>query len=91
MAADLPIMLNVGFQNTVMTSHVVAVLDYQVPSVKRMVKSAAEERPRSVVNLTRGRRALSVVVLTGDRYVVSAIARRQLDRRLGFTFGEKDE
>lgn len=78
-----PILLHVGFSNQVVADQVTCLLDYRVPSVKRIVKSARDERPRSVMDLTRGRKSMSLIVLTGDRYVISAIPLKTLAKRMG--------
>ena len=76
-------LLHVGFGNLVMADEVLAILEYKIPAVKRLIKSALAEKPRSVINLTVGRKAVSIVVLSGDRYVISAIYTKQLAKRLG--------
>lgn len=75
--------LHVGFYNYVTSDSVIAILDYKIAAAKRLVKTAKEDKPRSVIDVTRGRKAVSLIVLTGDRYVISAIHRQQLAKRLG--------
>lgn len=75
--------LHVGFYNYVTTESVVALLDYKLAASKKIVKSAKEERPRSVMDVTKGRKAQTLIVLTGDRYIISAIFRQRLAKRLG--------
>jgi regulator of extracellular matrix RemA (YlzA/DUF370 family) len=75
--------LHIGFYNYVTSDSVVGLFDYRVPSIKRLVKSAKAEKPRNVIDVTRGRKAQTLIVLTGDRYVISAIYRQQLAKRLG--------
>ncbi len=74
--------LHVGFYNYVTTDTVVALLDYKLAGAKRIIKSAREEKPRSVIDVTKGRKARTLIVLTGDRYVLSAIYGQQLAKRL---------
>lgn len=83
--------LNIGFYNFVSTESVVAVIDYKLAAAKKIVKSARAERPRSVIDLTKGRKALSLLVLTGDRYAISAISMKSLAKRLGGKLDLPDE
>jgi len=78
-----PIMINVGFDNMVMTDQIVALLDYRSIPMRELIKSALSERPRSVLKVTKGRRAVTLIILTGDRYVLSAIPSKKLQSRLG--------
>lgn len=78
-----PIMINVGFDNMVMSDQIVALLDYRSVPMKELIKSALAERPRSVLKVTKGRRAVTLIILTGDRYVLSAIPSKKLQSRLG--------
>lgn len=77
--------LHVGFYNYVTTESVVALLDYKLQVSKRIVKTAKDEKPRSVMDVTKGRKAQTLIVLTGDRYIISAIYRQQLAKRLAPT------
>jgi regulator of extracellular matrix RemA (YlzA/DUF370 family) len=74
--------LHVGFYNYVTTESVVALLDYKLQASKRIVKTAKDEKPRSVMDVTKGRKAQTLIVLTGDRYIISAIYRQRLAKRL---------
>lgn len=82
--------LHVGFYNYVTSDNVIALLDYKIAASKRIAKSAREEKPRSVMDVTRGRKAQTLIVLTGDRYIISAIYRQQLAKRLSAEPGEID-
>lgn len=74
--------LQIGFQNYVISCEIIGILDIKLPSVKRLIRSAKEEKPRSVIDVSRGRKSQSVILLKGDRYVISAISRIQLMNRL---------
>ena len=81
---SLPILLNAGFNNFIVANQIVAILDYSIGSVKAIVRTARAERGnRSVIDLTRGKKIYSLIVLVGDRYVLSTIPRKQLATRLG--------
>lgn len=74
--------LHVGFYNYVTTESVIALLDYKLVASKKIVRTAKDEKPRSVMDVTKGRKAQTLIVLTGDRYIISAIYRQQLAKRL---------
>ena len=74
--------LNLGFYNYVTTDSVVALIDYKLEAAKKIVRSVKSEKPRSLLDVTKGRKCQTLVVLTGDRYVISAIYRQQLATRL---------
>lgn len=74
--------LNLGFYNYVTTESVVALIDYKLEAAKKIVRSVKAEKPRSLLDVTKGRKCQTLVVLTGDRYVISAIFRQQLATRL---------
>lgn len=74
--------LHIGFYNYVLTENIIALIDYRTSAAKKIVKSAREEKPRSVIDVTRGRKAQTLIVVSGDRYIISAIYRQQLAKRL---------
>lgn len=85
-------LLHVGFYNYVTEDSIIALLDYKIQVAKTLVKTAKADRPRSVMDITKGRKALTLIVLTGDRYVISAISRQNLARRLlGTTIDVEEE
>lgn len=75
-------LLHVGFYNYVTSESVIALVDYKLIAAKKIVKSIKEEKPRFLMDITKGRKAQTLVVLSGDRYVISAISRKQLAKRL---------
>lgn len=83
--------LNVGFYNYVLVDHIVALVDFKISSVKKLVKYIKERDPRAIVDLTRGRRSVTLVMLTDNRYIISAISRRQLMNRLSMDDNEEEE
>lgn len=83
--------LNVGFENYVMSDNVVAIVDYQLAAAKRLVSNARKEKPRNIINLTNRSKIRSLIVCTGDRYVLSAVHRQQLVSRLLDASGDRKE
>lgn len=74
--------LHVGFYNYVTSDSVIGLIDFKLKVSKQIVKTARLEKPRSVLDLTKGRRALTLILLTGDRYIISAISQKELAKRL---------
>lgn len=83
MSKNLPVLLHVGFNNLIVVDQIVGLFDYSSKPMKDLVKTAIEEKPRSVIKVSKGRRILTLIVLTGDRYVLSAIPKKTLCSRLG--------
>ena len=83
MSRNLPILLHVGFNNLIVVDQIVGLFDYSSKPMKDLVKTAIEEKPRSVIKVSKGRRILTLIILTGDRYVLSAIPKKILCSRLG--------
>lgn len=75
-------LLMTGFYNYVTIDSVIALLDYKIAASKKIVKSVKEEKPRNLMDVTRGKKANTLIVLTGDRYMISAIHRQQLAKRM---------
>ena len=79
-----PLLLNAGFNNFIVTSQIVAILDYSIGAAKTIVRTARAERgARAVIDLTRGKKIYTLIILIGDRYVLSTKPRKQIARRLG--------
>ena len=76
-----PFLTCVANNQFISSDQVVAILDYSSNSVKRLIKNAQEEKPRSVINLSGKRAAASVMVLTGDRYIILALTPNVLSKR----------
>jgi regulator of extracellular matrix RemA (YlzA/DUF370 family) len=83
-------LVNVGFYNFVAITSIIAVIDYRLVAARRIVKSVREERPRNIMDLTKSKGIRSLVVLTGDRYVLSNVYPRKLVGRIQTIFDEDD-
>lgn len=86
-----PFLLHVGFYNYVFVDHVVAIVDSRIGATRKLIKQVKVEKPRSILDLTRGRKCLSLLILTGDRYILSAISRKALVKRVGGTVDETED
>jgi len=84
-------LLQVGFYNFVTVDNVLAILDYRLSTAKKIVKSAREERPRSVIDVSKGRKCMSLIILKGNTYIISTIPRITLAKRLGAVEVEAEE
>ena len=78
-----PILIQVGHHNYFNAEKLVGILDINIPAIKRILKDAKESRPHHVFDTTRGKKANSLIVFEGDRYVVSIKHRHQLAKSLG--------
>lgn len=69
--------INVGFNNFVLTSKIIAIIDSDLNSVKHLVDESEQ-----VIDCTSNRARQSVVVLVGRVVVLSCIPRTQLQKRI---------
>ncbi|MBI1331245.1 MAG: DUF370 domain-containing protein [Armatimonadetes bacterium] len=84
--------LNVGFNNYVVTDKVVALVSSESAPMRRMVQILRKEG--KVIDATQGRRTRSVLFTSGDGIVLSAISQETLAKRLtggDNTVGESEE
>lgn len=77
------LLTHVGFDNFIVSDQIVALFDARISEAKRIV-SEARDKGYQVFNLTRGRKAWVLLVLTGNRFVISAIPMKKITKRLGF-------
>jgi len=84
-------LLHIGFGNMVAADEIVAILDYKVKAVQRIAHSIKEEKPRNLINLTRGRKALTFLVLKGDRYMITFLPLKQVINRYMIVMGQPAE
>lgn len=75
--------LNCGFDNYILCDQLVAILDARNKNVKSTVKRAKESTPNKVMDICKGRKHKSILVLTGDRFVISPVEMQTLVKRLG--------
>lgn len=79
---ELTPVLHVGFDQYILTNQILFIVDYKPTTIRRLVKTARERNDLSVIDLSKGRKSLSLVGLKGDRFVISAIPRKALCNRL---------
>jgi regulator of extracellular matrix RemA (YlzA/DUF370 family) len=51
-------------------------------AIKRLIKSIKEEKPRNLIDVSGTSAATTLIILTGDRFVLSSISRQALAGRL---------
>lgn len=74
--------LQAGFDQYILTNQIIFIADYKTTAMKRLVKIAKEKNELYVIDLSRGRKALSLIGLRGNIFVISAIPRKQLVNRM---------
>ncbi len=72
-------LINIGFGNAVSTDKVIAVVSPVAAPVKRMVTRAKESG--TLVDATQGRKTKAVIVMEGERIVLSALQPETITRR----------
>jgi regulator of extracellular matrix RemA (YlzA/DUF370 family) len=78
-------LVNLGFDNFFLLNQVIGFLDYNVPSVKRVVSQAKTDNPLGVIKIAPyGKKVLTAVWLIGNRFVLTSVPRKKFARRLGF-------
>jgi regulator of extracellular matrix RemA (YlzA/DUF370 family) len=88
----LPPILNVGFNNYVITDKVLAMVSSESAPMRRMVQALRKDG--KVIDATQGRRTRSVIFMSGEGVVLSAISQETLAKRLtggDNTVGESEE
>lgn len=76
----LPPILNVGFNNYVMTDKVIAMVSSESAPMRRVVQTLRKDG--KVIDATQGRKTRSIVFTSGDGIVLSAISQETLAKRL---------
>ena len=72
-------LVNIGFGNVVNSDKLMAVVSPDAAPIKRMVAKAKEEG--GVIDATQGRRTKAVVVLEGEKILLSALQPETITRR----------
>lgn len=89
---SLPPILNVGFNNYVITDKIIALVHSESAPMRRIIQSL--KREGKVIDATAGRRTRSVIFTTSDGIILSAISQETLTKRLtggDNTVGESEE
>jgi regulator of extracellular matrix RemA (YlzA/DUF370 family) len=76
----LPTILNVGFNNYVITDKVLAMVSSESAPMRRMIQTLRKDG--KVIDATQGRRTRSVIFTSNDGIVLSAISQETLAKRL---------
>lgn len=75
-------LLHIGFENYVVSSNIVALMDAKSSFARNLIRSIKEEKPRNLVDISGRRKSACLIICTGDRYFLSPISRIQLRKRL---------
>jgi len=73
--------LNVGFDNGVMASRVIAVVAAEPSPIKRLREAAL--RHRKLIDATNGRRTRTVIITDSDHVILSSLQPETVVQRLG--------
>jgi len=73
--------LNVGFDNAVMASRVIAVVAAEPSPIKRLREAAL--RHRKLIDATNGRRTRTVIITDSDHVILSSLQPETVVQRLG--------
>lgn len=84
-------LLHCGFYNYILTENIQAILDARHPAVRTYIKNAKASNPQCVVDLTRGRKRLSAILLDDGLICLSALPTKRLANRLGLKTDEQDK
>ena len=84
-----PVLLNIGFGNTVVAKRVVAILSPNSSPMKR-VKDEAKEA-RSLIDVTHGRKTRAIIVTDSNHVILSAIQAETLSSRFESFLKEGEE
>ena len=76
----VPLVLNVGFYNFVVSSHVVALINSDSAPMRRLVQTMRKEG--NLIDATHGRRAKTIVFTQGGQVILSAVSQETLAKRL---------
>jgi regulator of extracellular matrix RemA (YlzA/DUF370 family) len=73
--------LNVGFDNAVMASRIIAVVAAEPSPIKRLREAAL--RHRKLIDATNGRRTRTVIITDSDHVILSSLQPETVVQRLG--------
>jgi len=74
------VLLNVGFDNAVAVSHIIAVVAAEPAPIKRLREAAS--RHQKLIDATNGRRTRTVIVTDSDHIVLSSLQPETVAQRL---------
>lgn len=80
--------INVGFQNYININKVVAICNANSSPVKRMIEDTRDKG--KLIDVTFGRKTLSVIVMADGHIVLSAVQRDTLGKRFNFLIGKEE-
>lgn len=75
-------LLHIGYDNFVVSTNIVALLNAQSTFAKTIIRSIKAEKPRNLIDISGKRKGQTLIICTGDRYFITSISRIQLKKRL---------
>ena len=87
----VPLVLNVGFYNFVVSSHIVALINSDSAPMRRLIQNLRKEG--NLIDATHGRRTKTIIFTQGGQVVLSAVSQETLAKRLatGESIGGDEE
>lgn len=82
-------LLNVGFGNVVNTDKIVSIITPDSAPAKRLIQKAKEED--RIVDATQGRRTRGIILVEGDKVILSALQPDTLAGRFNGRENETEE
>jgi len=74
-----PVLLNIGFGNTIVAERVVAILSPNSSPMKRVKDEAREAR--SLIDATHGRKTRAIIITDSNHVILSAIQAETMSSR----------
>lgn len=81
-------MLNIGFNNGVVTSRIIAIVNPSSSPMKRLREEAREKG--TLIDATQGRKTRSIIITDSNHVILSAIQAETIANRLSDGAGIKD-
>jgi hypothetical protein len=81
-------MLNIGFNNGVVTSRIIAIVNPSSSPMKRLREEAREKG--TLIDATQGRKTRSIIITDSNHVILSAIQAETITNRLSDGAGIKD-
>lgn len=76
----LPPVLNVGFYNFVVTSHIVALVNSDSAPMRRLIQNV--RKTGTLIDATQGRKTKCVIFTSSSQVILSALSQETLARRM---------
>lgn len=76
-------LVNIGHNNYIEEENLIALLEYKSAPIKRLIDYMLETDRKKVIDVTKGRKVETVVLMKDNVFILSPIGRKTLANRLG--------